>query len=400
MKRLITLYCLFAINLITFSQKKINANDYGKKFDGIHFGILKDDGFALVDTLGNIVSDKIKYKQYDQNLKSFTFYKGITFEYDDSSKLYRLINLDRKPITDYNFKSIKPFITDNTWAIDKNEDEIYIDYKGNIICKYSKKEIEKQLGRTGLASSMKVVGFGNKKVNMFYDGFKKYLDLKSNQIGFINTDNQFVIKPQYHKASNFSNGLVAVCKVSGIQLTWGYVDANNTIKIPFKFSNQPGDFHSKRAMFFSKKRKFGFIDDKGNIAIEAKYYEVTNFYKGFALVREAYNSNTKLIDFEGKVINSFGEDIEVKATKENLVSLVNENLTIASLKTNLKKRVLTKRNIIINSKSEVLSKRFDKITNLVNGKALAVDKIDKTTTQEGLINTKGEFIIEIVKSDF
>lgn len=82
------------------------------------------------------------------------------------------------------------------------------------------------------------------------------------------------------------------------------------------------------------------------------------------------------------------------------MSLVNDKITIASFKRNLKKRLLTKRNIIINVKSEVLSKRFDEITNLFNGKALAINKDEQGVIQKGLINVKGDFIVEIKESEF
>lgn len=399
MKTITVLLLIFSINL-TFSQKNITANDYEKNFDGTYVTILKNDGFAIVDTSGTIISNKIKFKAYDQNIKSLIIYKGVTFQFDKETQLYRLIDLQMNPITKYLFKSIKPFITDNTWALTKDDKEVYLDYKGNIICTYNKQEIEKQLGRTGLASTMKVIGSGSKKVDLFYDDLLKYSDSKSKKIGFLNTDNQFVITPEYDKASDFSEGLVAVSKFEPYKFIWGFVNANNQVKIPFKFSNQPGDFHSKRASVFSKKRKYGFIDETGNIVIEAKYYKVSNFYKGFAIVKETYNSKTTLIDLNGKVINDFGSDLEIEINQENLKSLVDEQLTIANVKRDLRKKILDKRSVIINSKGEILCKRFNEISNLVNGKALAKIKDEQGNIEKGLINIKGEFIFKIVASEF
>ncbi|WP_166388039.1 WG repeat-containing protein [Polaribacter sp. 11A2H] len=396
----ITITFLLLVNSV-YSQKEVVANDFGKNYDGESFGILKNDGFALVDTLGNVTADKITFKKYDKNLTTFSFYKGVTYDFDNNTKLYRLIDFNKNPITEFKFKEIKPFITDNTWAVTKDDKEVFIDLQGNIICNYNQKEINKQLGLTELSSSMKVFeAMSSKKVEMFYDELKQITNRKTKKIGFLNKSNEIVILPEYDKSSNFSNGLVAVCKLSGNYYLWGYIDSKNNEKIPFKFTKKPGDFHSNRAIVINKERKKGYIDKNGKLIIKAKYKEVTDFYKGFALVKDSYYSETNLIDINGLIVNSFDKEIEVKATKENLISLVNEQKTIAILKSNIRKNIINQRTVIINSKREILSKRFDKIINLVNGKAFAMNIDSKGISEKGLINTKGEFIVKIVESEF
>ncbi|AUC23044.1 hypothetical protein BTO15_13495 [Polaribacter sejongensis] len=392
--RTITITLLLFINFI-YSQKEVIANDFGKNFDGISFGILKNDGFALVDTLGNVTADKITFKKHDKNLNTFTFYKGVTYDFDNNKNLYRLIDFNKNPISEYKFKEIQPFITDNTWAITKDDKEVFIDLQGNVICNYNKKEINKQLGITELSSSMKIFkALSNKKVEVFYDGLKQITNLKTKKIGFINKSNKIVISPYYDKSSNFSNGLVAVCKLSGNSYLWGFIDSKNNKIIPFKYTKKPGDFYSNRAIVVNKKGKKGYIDNNGELIIPAKYDVVTDFYKGYALVKDSYySSEINLIDINGKIINSFDKEIEVKATKSNLISLVNEQKTIAILRTNRK-------TVIINSKKEILSKPFAKIINLINGKAFAINYDSKGISEKGLINTKGEFIVKIIESEF
>mgnify|MGYP000601485674 CR=1 FL=1 len=85
---------LLLINSV-YSQKEVVANDFGKNFNGISFGILKNNGFALVDTLGNVTADKITFKKYDKNLTTFSFYEGVTYDFDNNSKLYRLIDFNK-----------------------------------------------------------------------------------------------------------------------------------------------------------------------------------------------------------------------------------------------------------------------------------------------------------------
>lgn len=396
----ITITFLLLINS-AYSQKVVVANDFGKNFNGISFGILKNNGFALVDTLGNVTADKITFKKYDKNLTTFSFYEGVTYDFDNNSKLYRLIDFNKNPITEYKFKEIKPFITDNTWAITNDDKEVFIDLKGNIICDYNQMEINKQLGLNELPSGMKMFeAMSSKKVEMFYDGLKQIKNRETKKIGFLNKSNKIVITPEYDKSSNFSNGLVAVCKLSGNYYLWGFIDSKNNVKIPFKYSKKPGDFHSNRAIVVNKEGKKGYIDNNGKLIIEAKYKEVTDFYKGFALVKESYYSETELIDTNGLIINSFNKEIEVKTTKSNLMSLVNEQKTIALLKSNIRKKIIKQRTVIINSKKEILSKRFDQIINLINGKAFAINTDTKGISEKGLINTKGEFTVKIVKSEF
>jgi len=390
----ITITFLLLVNSV-YSQKEVVANDFGKNYNGVSFGILKNDGFALVDTLGNVTAEKITFKKYDKNLTTFSFYEGVTYDFDNNTKLYRLIDFNKNPITEYKFKEIKPFITDNTWAITNDDKEVFIDLKGNIICDYNQKEINKQLGLNELSSSMKVFeAMSSKKVEMFYDGLKQIKNRKTKKIGFLNKSNKIVITPEYDKSSNFSNGLVAVCKLSGNYYLWGFIDSKNNEKISFKYTQKPGDFHSNRAIVTNKERKKGYIDSNGELIIPAKYDDVTDFYKGFALVKDSYySSDVKLIDINGKIINSFDKEIEVKATKSNLISLVNEQKTIAVLRSNRK-------TVIINSKKEIVSKQFAKIINLINGKAFAINYDSKGISEKGLINTKGEFIVKIIKSEF
>jgi hypothetical protein len=390
----ITITLLLLVNSV-YSQKEVVANDFGKNYDGVSFGILKNDGFALVDTLGNVTAEKITFKKYDKNLTTFSFYKGVTYDFDNNTKLYRLIDFNKNPITEYKFKEIKPFITDNTWAITNDNKEVFIDLKGNIICDYNQKEINKQLGLNELSSSMKVFeAMSGKKVEMFYDGLKQITNRKTKKIGFLNKSNKIVISPEYDKSSNFSNGLAAVCKLSGNYYLWGFIDSKNNKKISLKYTRKPGDFYSNRAIVVNKKGKKGYIDRNGELIILAKYDEVTDFYKGFALVKDSYySSEINLININGEIVNSFDKEIEVKATKSNLISLVNEQKTIAVLRSNRK-------TVIINSKNEILSKQFAKIINLINGKAFAINYDSKGNREKGLINTKGEFIVKIVKSEF
>ena len=55
---------------------------------------------------------------------------------------------------------------------------------------------------------------------------------KGGKWGFINTDGEVVIEPQYEKAGSFSNGLAAVCKDG----KWGFINQDNEVVIPCQFT--------------------------------------------------------------------------------------------------------------------------------------------------------------------
>ena len=86
--------------------------------------------------------------------------------------------------------------------------------------------------------------------------------------GYINTNGEFVIKPQFIDANVFNNGLA---KVQVIRK-----DSNGL-----------------------ENKLWGFIDKTGKFVVEPKYYDAADFYEGFAAV---YNEQFYYINKSGKII--------------------------------------------------------------------------------------------------
>jgi hypothetical protein len=99
--------------------------------------------------------------------------------------------------------------------------------------------------------------------------------------GYIDTAGQWVIKPQFKYAENFSCGLARVRKkIKG--KTWSfYIDKTGEIKAQFDSGR---DFHKGLAAV-EKNGKYGFIDTTGKLVIGLHFYWVGNFSEGLAPVK-------------------------------------------------------------------------------------------------------------------
>ena len=99
--------------------------------------------------------------------------------------------------------------------------------------------------------------------------------------GYVDKSGRFVIKPQFKDARPFSEGLAVVNFNQ-------YINKNGNLLFKIK-GGFGADFHEGLAVarIFGKegnKDKYGFIDKKGEFAIEPKFDSATDFSEGLALV--------------------------------------------------------------------------------------------------------------------
>lgn len=159
----------------------------------------------------------------------------------------------------------------------------------------------------------------------------------NNKYGFIDLKGNIVIQPIYDYAQDFSNGLAAVIKdknhfyidkhgqtkitlPDGVaaysfseemaavyyleKARWGFIDKNGKIIIPPKFGNYDGvpKFKNGLAKVYIND-KYGYINKKGEYAIEPQYLDAEDFLDEYAIVRDfGANGKYKMIDLKGKVI--------------------------------------------------------------------------------------------------
>ena len=136
--------------------------------------------------------------------------------------------------------------------------------------------------------------------------------------GYIDASGKMVIAPQYGKAANFSEGLASVCTGDCSAkptkpFNRGYIDRDGKVVIPMQFGIA-SHFSEGLAQVcvgtcqWTEKEgysgKFGFIDHSGRFAINPQYDNVLDFKNGFAKVTVGKGDGAKngYIDKTGKVI--------------------------------------------------------------------------------------------------
>ncbi len=72
--------------------------------------------------------------------------------------------------------------------------------------------------------------------------------------GYVDTECNFVIEPQYQDAHSFSNSFAAVCKDG----KWGFICTNGSLAIDYQFENV-GDFNTKGCVFTSANSRWSLL---------------------------------------------------------------------------------------------------------------------------------------------
>lgn len=137
--------------------------------------------------------------------------------------------------------------------------------------------------------------------------------------GYIDVSGKVVVTPQYASASSFSEGLASVCTGDCTESdaskpsSRGYIDRDGKLVIPMQFG-LAGDFKEGLAQVCIGKcnweidrgfnGKFGFIDHTGHFAINPQYDNANDFENGFASVSvgKGNDAKTGYIDKTGKII--------------------------------------------------------------------------------------------------
>lgn len=99
--------------------------------------------------------------------------------------------------------------------------------------------------------------------------------------GFINRGGAYAIKPQFHRARSFSEGLAAVQDEKS--RLWGYIRKDGALAITFQFTGVQA-FSEGLACVLSGKR-FGYVDAAEHMVIAPQFSHCGQFSEGLALVR-------------------------------------------------------------------------------------------------------------------
>lgn len=412
---------------ILLSQPKVDGlisiNEfYGKvvsTFDGEYFWVKHNSKYNIYNKSGVQIQKGITIKsQIDvrnyQN--SFDIKNGIFIEYDKTKLGERFISLiDKKRLSDdYVYSTIMRYDNGTYFAIKELDKQIgkvreylYLDKNLNIIYKIKPEYITAiKKNKINMLNSEE---YNRRIFGSVNDGLIKHYNLSNKKFGFINTKGKLIIPNKYKAVGDFSEGLAFFQNDDKL---YGFVNTKGEIVIPAKYSKQPYSFFSDRARVLSKNGYWGFIDSKDQLVIDAKYKYATNFYKNHALVREDQFSSIMLIDNTGRVIQTFDKDLKVtfqeQANIHQKLGLKAEYFThinpilkqLVDFKKGIFKYKNNKSGLVDINGNVILDFKYKSLKDYNNGLMLAIIADKNFKEKHGLINEKGEFVVEVDLSKF
>jgi hypothetical protein len=122
--------------------------------------------------------------------------------------------------------------------------------------------------------------------------------LKRGEMGFINREGEFVIKPQYDKVKQFDSGIALVLKDDN----WHYINKEGSTIENFPKSDKLYDFSNGLAIF-RKDEKVGMFNNKGEIIIEPIYQNLKPY--SYGAIEAKLNDKWGYIDGEGNILIEF-----------------------------------------------------------------------------------------------
>lgn len=174
-------------------------------------------------------------------------------------------------------------------------------------------------GENGYVNSEgKVFAQGISRISFAPDseGLLKYD--KDNKFGFIDTNGNVVIEPQFDDISEFSEGLAAV----KLKNSWGYINKSGKMVINCKYE---GAMEFKEGLAPIKVfDRWGFIDKTGNPVIKVQYHSASCFSEGLADVAHENTRAHGYINKNGNLVighkygygGSFKEGLAIVGLKE------------------------------------------------------------------------------------
>lgn len=166
------------------------------------------------------------------------------------------------------------------------------------------------IDRTG-----KLVKVGDGAEGSYFSDGLMPMPSKSGKWGYVDKSFQFVIKPQFDWAEEFSEGR-AVVKIKD---RWGFIDKTGKLVVAAKydlawyFHDGLGrvryDTPNGTAMTVEGeqtvyKYRYGFVDRDGNEVIAPQFEEATYFSEGFALARAQGTELMGIIDRQGRFVHA------------------------------------------------------------------------------------------------
>jgi len=380
--------------------------------------------FAQKDTL-------IIYQDYETSLYGYqdSYYDIVIFpQYDyagDFSEGYAvvqsgaqnmLIDMSGKKFLALDFGTTQT-VTHGLLTGEKDEKYGCIDLKGNVVIPFEYSYLSVigdgllmygEKGKFGLMNrnGKKITEAKYEDIDNYSDGLIRVLD--DNKYGFINTSGTLIIPCKYEYTQSFHQG---VCPVMDHSELWGLIDRNDQFILKPMYDGM-SEFTEGRAAA-SLDLKSGFIDLSGKQITDIVYDNYTLFQNGLASVNAG--DNWGVIDLNGKEILPVEYyEIEYPEKKTILASNLVEESTFYTLFDNTGKP-LTDFDLddVFHLGNSLYRVTKGDLTSMIDQTGKEILPLEYTSLgsfyqqvtiagkgeQFGLINTKGETIVDFGKYD-
>lgn len=221
-----------------------------------------------------------------------------------------------------------------------------------------------------------------KEVRPVADSLVAYYSYAKRLWGYRDVKGNVIIKPQFAEAHDFSEGRAAV-KVSTNDgpAKWGYIDTKGDFIIQPFYSNEPGDFHCKRAYVRNKDGEYLYIDPTGKI-ISGTFTFASDFHNFTAFVQQS-TGGMLLVDITFRTITRATMQMEYQTT----VNYINNDIYLGDC--------------LLSPRGEVLLKGVRKpFFEDLSATAITSYATSDDIYHCGYMNRKGEYVIEFVESKF
>ena len=145
--------------------------------------------------------------------------------------------------------------------------------------------------------------FPARKLN---DGLRAYYDAKQQRWGYLDSDGNITIQPQYLSVHDFREGLAAV----RVQETgkWGFIDTSGTMVLDPRFSKEPGDFYCGVAIVTRQDETSTLLYKDGHV-FDMNFNRITPAIKDYCLAEPYRGASLLLVHTEKGVIGRLPGDL-------------------------------------------------------------------------------------------
>jgi hypothetical protein len=285
-------------------------------------------------------------------------------------------------IMDENFEIILPIeydwidFSNDVWVIRKGRSEYILDEKYNLIDASKNKRIGK-FEKEGIACVQ--------REDLKYSFIKKNGQFSSKNIfDFVQLGSRSLLDYLFENInSRYRSGLCGVC----LNSKWGYLDLNGNILIDCKF-DEITEFDSRKNAIVKFNGKWGVIDNKGKSIIPFEFDSIVDYSLQHNLIISIMEDKFGLIDFNNKIIIDHEYD---------KIEFDNEKILFGYAKKPVSKKIISK--IKLFEPIDLLESKFlIKHSNLIHNDLKRVMVLAVVSGEEDYLSNR-LYIIDVIKKD-